>query len=474
MHDIIATRPEPSNSKVGTGGTIVMLKANFFKVEKSPQWKIYQYHVDFTPDVEAMNVRKGLIFTHKPQLGGLMFDGSMLFLMKRLPNERTELFSTRRDGEQIQITIKFVGEVSNTDGRFFQILNLILRRGMEGLKLQLVGRNFFDAVAKTDIPQHRLQLWPGYQTSIRQHEQDILVCCEITHKVMRCSTVLDILRECTTNSRDFKTTFAQQMIGQVVLTDYNNKTYRIDDVDFDSTPQSTFSTKNGDISYVDYYKKRYNITIRDGRQPMLISRAKARDLRGGQNELMALVPELCRSTGLTDAMRSNFQLMKAMSEYTRLGPSQRIEKLRRFNQRLRSTKESDQVFRDWSMKLDPQLVEFDGRLLERQTLKFGQGKETSVDECGSWSKYMQNAIMLTSINLKNWHVIVTNRNAQDARQFARELQSVGRGMQFEIREPKIIAIGDERSASFIQAIESVANEDPQLIMCVLPKNSSDQ
>jgi len=41
----------------------------------------------------------------------------------------------------------------------------------------------------------------------------------------------------------------------VILTDYNNKTYRIDDVDFQSTPLCKFKTNDGEISYVDYYKK---------------------------------------------------------------------------------------------------------------------------------------------------------------------------------------------------------------------------
>lgn len=41
----------------------------------------------------------------------------------------------------------------------------------------------------------------------------------------------------------------------VVLTDYNNKTYRVDDVDFTSSPLSKFETKEGTISYVEYYKK---------------------------------------------------------------------------------------------------------------------------------------------------------------------------------------------------------------------------
>jgi aubergine len=255
IYDIVRTKPEALNSKLGKTGTPVTLTANYFRLLRSPQWNIYQYRVDFAPDIEHMMVRKGLIGSQKENFGGYLFDGTMLFLTRKLPNESTELYSTRRDGEQIRITVKFVGEISMTNGTALQILNLILRRAMEGLKLQLVGRNFFDAVAKININEFKLQLWPGYQTSIRQHEADILLCAEITHKVMRCATVLDIMADCARASRDYRTAFQQQIIGQVVLTDYNNKTYRIDDVDFDTTPDSTFATKDGEISYMDYYLK---------------------------------------------------------------------------------------------------------------------------------------------------------------------------------------------------------------------------
>jgi len=43
------------------------------------------------------------------------------------------------------------------------------------------------------VPAHKLELWPGYVTSIRQHETDILMCCEINHKVMRQETALELL-----------------------------------------------------------------------------------------------------------------------------------------------------------------------------------------------------------------------------------------------------------------------------------------
>lgn len=83
------------------------------------------------------------------------------------------------------------------------------------------------------------------------------------------------------------------------MTDYNNNTYRIDDVDYTVTPKSTFKKKNGEeISYCDYYQSKYQIRIRDVRQPLLVSRSKPRDRRAGQAELVYLIPELCRSTGI--------------------------------------------------------------------------------------------------------------------------------------------------------------------------------
>jgi len=46
------------------------------------------------------------------------------------------------------------------------------------------------------VPAHKLELWPGYVTSIRQHETNILMCCEINHKVMRQETALEKLTDC--------------------------------------------------------------------------------------------------------------------------------------------------------------------------------------------------------------------------------------------------------------------------------------
>lgn len=45
-------------------------------------------------------------------------------------------------------------------------------------------------------------------------------------------------------------------------------------------------------------------------QPMLVSNPKAKDVRGlqgGEARPVLLVPELCRCTGITDTMKSDFR-----------------------------------------------------------------------------------------------------------------------------------------------------------------------
>lgn len=100
----------------------------------------------------------------------------------------------------------------------------------------------------------QLEIWPGYITSIRQHEEDILVCAEISHKVMRSETVYAIMKRINSEERNTKAKIEQTLLGTTVLTKYNNKTYRIDEITYDVKPSHTFKMKDRDVSYIEYYK----------------------------------------------------------------------------------------------------------------------------------------------------------------------------------------------------------------------------
>lgn len=71
---------------------------------------------------------------------------------------------------------------------------------------------------------------------------------------MRTDTVYNLMTDIRRNEpRSFENSFRQKVLGMTILTGYNNKTYRIDDVDFSITPSSTFSRNNSEVTIRQYY-----------------------------------------------------------------------------------------------------------------------------------------------------------------------------------------------------------------------------
>lgn len=339
--------------KYGCSGEKVVMSANFFPFKLEPNFNLGQYKVDFHPDTEVTNTRKQILRQNAEilNLKRHTFDGASLYTASLL-EEKTHIGVF--NGKDMNITIRRTGTIQNNAAQGYQTLNLLFRDVMAQLKLQNIKRNYFDPLAKIAVPDGNLELWPGYLTSIRSYEKDeILLCCEIIHKFMRNETVYDIARSLmNANKGDWQQDLLREVVGSTVLTDYTNKTYNIDDIEFNMSPRSTFQPLIGEeTTFLDYYKNKYNITIKDPRQMLLISRARERDARAGQPENIYLIPELSRTTGLTDRLRSNFRLMQQISAYTRLSPEDRVNALKKFNRRIQSTPESVKILREWSMEL---------------------------------------------------------------------------------------------------------------------------
>lgn len=154
--ELVHSRPKDLATKCGTTGSKVTLQTNYFRILKKPKWSIHQYRVDFSPDVDLIRLRRAYLGHFRELFGGYIFDGTVLFCTNFFvdaANGQKELLTKNREEESIQIKIKHVGIVETTDVQQIQVLNLILRRSMEGLHLQLVGRNFFDPVAKVSTMQ---------------------------------------------------------------------------------------------------------------------------------------------------------------------------------------------------------------------------------------------------------------------------------------------------------------------------------
>ena len=73
---------------VGKTGQPIPLITNFFKLQAEETWNLYQYHVDFNPQLESKRLRIALLHSHAKILGGTRaFDGMVLFMPEKLQEE---------------------------------------------------------------------------------------------------------------------------------------------------------------------------------------------------------------------------------------------------------------------------------------------------------------------------------------------------------------------------------------------------
>ena len=66
----------------------VNLVTNYFRLETAPDFHLYQYHVSFQPEVVSKGMRSKLVREQEQLIGKVKaFDGTVLFLPLRLPND---------------------------------------------------------------------------------------------------------------------------------------------------------------------------------------------------------------------------------------------------------------------------------------------------------------------------------------------------------------------------------------------------
>uniref|UniRef100_A0A2K5Y6J3 Piwi like RNA-mediated silencing 4 n=1 Tax=Mandrillus leucophaeus TaxID=9568 RepID=A0A2K5Y6J3_MANLE len=434
--------------KTGSSGIPVKLVTNLFNLDFPQDWQLYQYHVTYVPDLASRRLRIALLYSHSELSNkAKAFDGAILFLSQKLEEKVTELSSETQRGETIKMTITLKRELPSSSPVCIQVFNIIFRKILKKLSMYQIGRNFYNPSEPVEIPQHKLSLWPGFAISVSYFESKLLFSADVSYKVLRNETVLEFMTALCqrTGLSCFTQTCEKQLIGLIVLTRYNNRTYSIDDIDWSVKPTHTFQKRDGTkITYVDYYKQQYDITVSDLNQPMLVSLLKRKRNDNSEARLAHLIPELCFLTGLTDRATSDFQLMKAVAEKTRLPPSGRQQRLARL---------VDNIQRCWITACILPGAEF----------------LCQPVSAADWSKDVRTCKILNARSLNTWLILCSDRTEYVAESFLNCLRRVAGSMGFNVDYPKIIKV-QENPAAFVRAVQQYVDPDVQLVMCILPSN----
>uniref|UniRef100_A0AAU7VFF0 Piwi-like protein 1A n=1 Tax=Enchytraeus coronatus TaxID=208440 RepID=A0AAU7VFF0_9ANNE len=485
------TRPETAADKRGTAGRQVALCTNQFHLQRAQQFHLYQYHVDFNPEVPNTRMRKGMLHTFKELLGPIsLFDGTILFLPLRLELDTTEVYTQRiSDDEKIRVTIKFTNEIPSTSPMCMQLYNITFKKVLTHIGLQLIGRNYYHPNLAAKIPQHKLEVWPGYETSILQlevwpgYETSILqfesgpmLSVDVSHKILSMASAYDVMQDCFQQGPrgDVQDRVKARLIGQIVLTRYNNKTYRVDDIDFSRTPASTFEKKDKSlISFVEYYQTAHNFRIQREDQPLLISMPKRRDERAGVKGPICLIPELCTVTGLEEKVRTDFNVMKDLAQHTRLDPNKRVAKYRELRNNIQQNAEAMRDLNNWNIGLSNELVQLQGRQLPPENIHQGD-LDFNGGEQADWTKQMRALRMQRLVHLSSWIVVCPQKNGRNAEDLIRALRDVSHGLGLELSNPTALPINNDNTQTYKEALQNAITPTTRMVVCVLPTNRKDR
>jgi len=470
---------DPSVDKKGTGGRKVNIVSNYFQVTKLPNFSgLHQYVVSFEPDIQSIKLKGFLLFSMQDVIGEVrVFDGMTLFLPKKLADNETERGVVTRDGSSIKVKITFTNDVPENSPQVVQLMGILFRRQLKHLNMQLVGRHYFNPARKIDVPAHKMVVWPGFETSILQHEKEVLLCANTTSKILNAQSVLQWMYEIynQVDHNRFYDVVSKKLVGQIVLTKYNNKTYTVDDIAWDKHPTDTFEKADGSkITYKEYYATAYENAPGDDQQPLLLSRPKDKDRKRGASGNIYLLPEFCSITGLSDEMRANFTVMKDLAQHTRIGPAQKVKILQDFMRDLTTQPESQKELKNWNMSFSPQLLQTQGRTLPPQPMYQRNAKFSYKDTDADWSRETRGKELISAFNMSNWVLLYSPRDEKVANDFLSTLKRVAAPMGMRVNDPHKCRLENDQARTYSNALQSQIKRETEIVVCIVPNNRKDR
>ena len=490
---LIRTRPKDMgpDDHIGKDGTNIDLFANYFEINTPKGSTVHDYHVSFEPEVESINVRRRLVLKNRNLFAdAYLFDG-----MSNLKSS-TELAVT--DGENLTVvptvttvrgpdgqdvdvtntvTFKAVGTVSWGSFEMLRLYNTQMRRNMRHLGWLQVFRDYYNPHQTIALNNYRLNIWCGISTAINEYNKGMLMVCDTISKVIRQETAFDRL-VALGGSSGFQENARKELTGSIVMTQYNNKSYRIDDIDFSKNPRQTFERRGVPISVADYLREQHQIVVQDMGQPLLVVMPSRREERSAEQAGRPppgpcyLVPELCIMTGLSDAQRDNFNLKKLLTQTTQLNPTARFKALQAFQSQLRGNANVVEEMGRWGLTFEPGLLSVTGRILSGEDILVGRGKLVTHDSTkGNFTPVIRDNLMFAPKNFASWTIICTQKDKETTNQFADMIDRVSGSLGLIVPTPAIVFIENDRTNTYIQALQSV---ESAMVVCMLPNNNKER
>ncbi|CAB1319925.1 unnamed protein product [Coregonus sp. 'balchen'] len=298
--------------KTGTKGTPLAIGSNHITIRCRNE-AVYQYHVTFIPNVESMGMRFGMMKDHRPTTGEVVaFDGSILYLPVKM-EEVVHLKSERRtDNQEVDIKVQMTKILPPNSDLCIPFYNV----GNEDPGTEACGAESLRSKKRSHTWE--TSVWPGYSTCIKHTDGGLYLQVDVSHKVLRNDSVLDCMNVIYQQSREsFQDECTKELIGSIVITRYNNRTYRIDDIEWGKSKPGGKQVITGEI---------------------------------------LLLPELSFMTGIPDKMRKDFRAMKDLTMHINVSSEQHTHSLKQLLKNINTNPEAQTELARWGLEISQDIL----------------------------------------------------------------------------------------------------------------------
>ena len=446
----------------------IQVTCNSFQLFKTPIKTVSIYSYSFSPDIETDNrtLRIQLLNRARLQieerLGLWIRAGNTLYSKSYVPDSFSAQVSLT-EGSEYLIVINHVGMVTgeNTDS-YRMYANSALKKMLQSLGLKQITKmpKYYDIRQTQRVDKHRLDVWRGYTASFSHHLKEMLLNIDFSSKIIRDSTVLQAMEEMRKSytQDDLGARLNNELVGKIVMARYGNyKCYRIEQIILGENPSMDFMTKEGPISYIQYFREKYGINIKATKQPLIRSYTEK-----GSKEIK-LIPELCFLTGLSEEIRRDYKAMNDIANFTRLEPRQRLGTSVFLAEKLATDEHCKKIADEYSMIINPTPLVIDSYKLEEEVIKASQqdGEKVVLNREGMFS--LRNS-MWKSVNITNWVVLVTEQDSEHADRLIKTLISKAGQIGLKLAPPSL-AIYNPKSIE--QIITNIVSRPVQLILVLV-------
>ena len=460
------------------------IMANYVPILVTPNKELQMYRIDFEPSVESASLMRFLFkeaakekFTGRPIYDGVHECRSE----QKLTDKVTSVRVKDKGEEEKEYRVTFTNTGTTIMGsEMIRTYNLHMKEFFRIMKFFSPQPGLHVHPAQSFNVGEDIMILRGFKTAANIHDEGrLLMNFEAAHKLIQRRNVCELMHKIRRNSQggDFREAIQSALTGKLVVTSYNKRAYRVEEVDFSSNPQSKFSKKDGsEISYIDYFKSVYNYDVKDKMQPLLTVIPSNKRRRGDEepDRVIKLIPEMCNIAGLTEEQRNDNRLKMDLIRASQVPPKIRVEQLRSFLEAFHKTERIQEQLSTWGYGYGKDALKIKGFIVAPTAIGSGSQAKEAFDRWGKANPESADfnvRSLAASPTVQRLALIVGRGDIGNKGKIVQTLRSGFGGINLSIQQVETHDIEEgDQAAHYVRKIKSLSDQITVAIIVMRNQN----